>query len=100
MGKTFSVESFAAMKNTADQLKAHATTYESIYKQLLQVASTISSWGGADQEAFAQKAQGLSSRLQAVASRLSAAGEIINAERLNYVSTQDAVIEGISKLQN
>ena len=100
MGKTFSVESFSAMKSTADQLKAHGETYTSISTQLLQTAQNISSWGGADQEAFARKVEGLTGRLQAAAARLTAAGEILEAQKSNYVNTQDALVEAANRLGN
>ena len=100
MGKTFSVESFSAMKSTADQLKAHGETYTSIYTQLLNVAQNIGSWGGADQEAFVSKVEGLTNRLQAIAAKLTAAGEILEAQKNNYTSTQDALVEGANRLGN
>ena len=100
MGKTFSVESFSTMKSTADQLKAHAETYTSLYTQLLQTAQTIGSWGGADQEAFAQKVEGLTTRLQATAAKLQAAGEILEAQKSNYVATQDALVDAANRLGN
>lgn len=100
MGKTFSVESFNTMEKTGRALKDHAATYDQIAKKLLMQGETISSWGGADQEAFVQKVQGLAERLQAVSSRLDFGGEILIAQKQNYVVTQDAVIEGVSKLQN
>ena len=100
MGKTFSVESFNTMEKTGRALKDHAVTYDQIAKKLLMQGETISSWGGADQEAFVQKVQGLAERLQAVSSRLDLGGEILIAQKQNYVVTQDAVIEGVGKLQN
>ena len=92
MGKTFSVESFSAMERTGKALKQHATTYRTIAKQLLMEGQTINSWGGADQEAFVQKVQGLTARLDAVANRLDASGDILLIQKGNYTGTQDAII--------
>ena len=100
MGKTFSVESFATMQRTGEALIDHANSYESIAKELILEGQTIVNWGGADQEAFVEKVQGLTTRLQAVSARLRASGEILLAQKGNYVGTQDALIEGIGKLQN
>ena len=100
MGKTFSVESFEAMSNAAKELNEHAETYRSISTQLINIASTISSWGGADQLAFAQKVQGLTGRMQAVSAKLLEASKILQMEKDNYVGTQNALVEGAGKLQN
>ncbi len=101
MAKQISVSSFEEMAKASKKLLSHAETYTEIYTQLLQEASTMgTAWDGADNLAFVERISGFTDELKAMAARLSAASQIIETQRANYVQRQDDNIAQVNKLTN
>ena len=101
MGKTISVASFDDMGKAAQKLQAISVSYTNIYSQLMQEANTMgTAWEGADNIAFVEQINGFTEELKAMAAKLSAASQMLDRQKANYIARQDSNITQVKKLIN
>lgn len=99
MANSISVGSYSTMNSAADQFKSAAESYDSIGKELLRAATTMGkAWDGADNQAYANKIQGISKELDAMSKKLAHGGEALRQQTKNYMDRQDANVAGAAKL--
>lgn len=98
MGKVIGVTP-EELKTTGGSLEKQAEAYTTIYKQLLQTASTMGdAWSGEDNQAFVEKINGLLQELESMAKKLDLAGKALIKQGTQYLDRQDANKAQIGKL--
>lgn len=79
-----------------DQLHAFANDYRTIREQMYnEVANLSTKWSGEDNRVFTEKINGALDSLQVMINAVNKAAETIDAERVNYLAQQQAVIDGL-----
>lgn len=83
------------------KLSEFSRSYEEIYKQLLQQASTMGeAWEGEDNVAFVEQITGFTQELKAMADKLQLASDALKQQQTNYANTQDTLTSSVKKLKN
>lgn len=81
---------------TVEELRSFANDYKSIREQMFnEVANLGSKWQGEDNRVFTEKINAALENLQAMITSLNNAADAIDTERLNYLSQQQSVIDGL-----
>ncbi len=85
----------------ASKLSEFSKSYEDIYKQLLQQASTMGeAWEGEDNVAFVDQITGFTQELKAMADKLQLASDALKQQQTNYANTQETLTSSVKKLKN
>lgn len=101
MGKTIKVTSMDEMMRAANRLQAISQNYKNLSTKLMQQAKTMgTAWDGADNLAFVNQINGFSEDMQAMADRLTKAGQTLTKQRANYVSRQETNMVAVRRLVN
>lgn len=81
---------------TAEQIRSYAQEYKSIREQMFNEVQNLSAkWQGEDNRVFTEKINAALDSLQAMITSLNNAADVIDTERLNYLSQQQSVIDGL-----
>ena len=81
---------------TAEQLHGFANDYKAIREQMYnEVANLSTKWQGEDNRVYTEKINAALDSLQVMINAVDKAAELIDAERLNYLAQQQAVIDGL-----
>ena len=100
MGKVIRVTP-EELGKASQKLQSISESYTEIYTQLLQEASTMGTvWEGDDNLAFVEQINGFYDELKSMASKLSAASQALEKQRVNYVTRQENNIAQVKKLVN
>lgn len=85
----------------ATKLSDYSKSYDEIYKQLLQQASTMGeAWQGEDNAAFVEQITGFTQELKAMADKLQLTSDAMKQQQANYANTQEALMTNVKKLKN
>ena len=71
-----------------------------ILKIIPVCASHKTAWEGADNIAFVEQINGFTEELKAMAAKLSAASQMLDRQKANYIARQDSNITQVKKLIN
>ena len=94
----FSVEP-QALKGTAAKLNDQAGEYERIYKQLIQVASSMGqAYDSEDNKKFVASIEGCCTALQEMANQIRNASEILSQASTGYSTTEEHNAQQASRL--
>lgn len=94
----FSVEPQALIE-TAGKLSGASEEYERIYKQLIQVATSMGqAYDSEDNRRFVSSIEGCCAALQEMANTLRTASETLNQGAKNYTSTEEHNTQAAGRL--
>jgi WXG100 family type VII secretion target len=100
MGKRIKVTP-QELETASKKLTELSETYTGIYTQLMQAAGTMGeAWEGEDNLAFVDQINGFNEDLKNMADKLATAGQALEAQRANYVATQENNMVQVRKLTN
>ena len=101
MGKAIKVTSMDEMERAARKLQSISQNYKNISTRLMQRAKTMgAAWDGADNLAFVEQISGFTEEMQAMAGRLTNAGQTLSKQRGNYAARQEANMTAVRRLTN
>ena len=101
MGKNIKVTSLAELERAAKKLQTISQNYKDISTKLMQKAKTMgAAWNGADNLAFVEQISGFTEDMQAMANKLTAAGQTLSRQRANYAARQEANMTAVRRLVN
>lgn len=88
-----------ALKGTASKLSGASEEYERIYKQLIQVATSMGqAYDSEDNKRFVSSIEGCCTALQAMADKLRTASETLTRDAENYLSTEEFNAQAAGRL--
>ncbi|MCL1790059.1 MAG: WXG100 family type VII secretion target [Peptococcaceae bacterium] len=87
------------LEKTSKEISQLSDTYTTIYKQLLQAASTMgAAWEGADNLAFVAQINGCCTDLQKMADKLQLASQALDKQQQNYLNRQQDNLARVKRL--
>ena len=89
------------LHKAAQALHQQSTDYDTLYRQLINAASTMGeAWKATDNLAFVEQITGFCDELKAMTEHLEQTSKALDQQAKNYEDTRDANITGVKQLQN